>query len=77
MHAGVANRRATCDMRWVESRDVEQRRCGRRCSAGVDGILVPGGFGERGIEGKIEAIRYARENERPVLRHLPRHAVSP
>ena len=45
------------------------------CSAGVDGILVPGGFGYRGIEGKIEAIRYARERRRPVLRHLPGPAV--
>ena len=31
----------------------------------VDGILVPGGFGDRGIEGKIEAIKYARENKKP------------
>ena len=42
---------------------------------GLDGILVPGGFGDRGIEGKIQAIRYAREEQVPVLRHLPRDAV--
>jgi CTP synthase len=42
--------------------------------AGVDGVLVPGGFGERGIEGKIAAARYARENGIPYLGHLPRHA---
>ena len=34
---------------------------------GVDGIFVPGGFGDRGIEGKITAIRYARENKIPYL----------
>lgn len=34
---------------------------------GVDGVLVPGGFGARGIEGKIEAVRYARENKVPFL----------
>ncbi|TKN36004.1 glutamine amidotransferase-related protein, partial [Enterococcus faecium] len=33
----------------------------------ADGILVPGGFGDRGVEGKIEAIRYARENDVPIL----------
>ena len=33
----------------------------------VDGILVPGGFGDRGIEGKIEAIHYAREQKKPFL----------
>jgi hypothetical protein len=41
----------------------------------LDAILVPGGFGERGTEGKIEAIRYAREKGDPLLRHLPRHAA--
>ena len=35
---------------------------------------MPGGFGERGIEGKIQAVRYAREQQHPVSRHLPRHA---
>ena len=40
----------------------------------VDGILVPGGFGIRGIEGKILAVRYAREQQDPLLRHLPGHA---
>ena len=45
--------------------------------AGVDGILVPGGFGKRGIEGMLKAIRYARENKRALLRHLPGHADAP
>jgi CTP synthase len=41
---------------------------------GFDGILVPGGFGKRGIEGMINAIRFAREQQGAVFRHLPRHA---
>ena len=41
---------------------------------GVDGILVPGGFGDRGFEGKVLAARYAREQRRSVFRHLLRHA---
>ena len=40
----------------------------------MDAILVPGGFGKRGVEGKIAAIRFARENRRALPRHLPRHA---
>ncbi len=39
---------------------------------GLDGILIPGGFGVRGIEGKIKAVRYARENTVPFFRDLPR-----
>ena len=46
----------------------------RRCSRTCDGILVPHGFGARGAEGKIAAVRYAREQRDPVLRHLLRHA---
>ena len=46
----------------------------RRQLDGFDGILVPGGFGKRGIEGMINAIRYARETQGAVLRHLPRNA---
>ena len=42
---------------------------------GVDGILIPGGFGPRAIEGKVAAVRYAREIGHAVPRHLPRHAV--
>ena len=46
----------------------------RALLAHVDGILVPHGFGSRGVEGKIRAVRYAREQQRAVLRHLLRHA---
>ena len=41
----------------------------------MDAILVPGGFGKRGVEGKMKAVRLARENGIPVPRHLPRHAA--
>ncbi len=57
-HAGIANRSRVIVLR-VEAEEG-QRRPGRRGPGGVDGILVPGGFGMRGVEGKIEAIRYAR-----------------
>jgi len=54
------------DIRWVPAGDLEKRKA-EEVLAGVKGILVPGGFGERGIEGKIAAIRYARENKIPYL----------
>jgi CTP synthase len=63
VHAGAANR-ARVNLRWVEGEEVE--RVGAQALLGdVDGILVPGGFGERGIEGKILAARYAREKSVP------------
>jgi CTP synthase len=63
VHAGAANR-ARVNLRWVESTDVESR--GPAAALGdVDGILVPGGFGERGIEGKIAAVQFAREKSVP------------
>jgi CTP synthase len=57
-HAGIANRTRVLVER-VEAEEVD-RRGAEAFLSGVDGILVPGGFGMRGIEGKIEAIRYAR-----------------
>lgn len=51
---------------WVASDDLKQGRCGDILSD-VQGVLVPGGFGVRGIEGKIAAIEYARENGMPFL----------
>jgi CTP synthase len=61
-HAG-AKANARVNIRWVESVDLEENGTG--LLEGVHGILVPGGFGERGIEGKVRAIQYARENEIP------------
>lgn len=51
-------------MQWIDSEEIETKGAERFLSE-VDGILVPGGFGSRGIEGKIEAIRYAREKRIP------------
>jgi CTP synthase len=53
------------NIHYVESTDIEKNGTG--CLAGMDAILVPGGFGERGIEGKIQAVRYAREQRIPYL----------
>ncbi|MFQ5553230.1 MAG: glutamine hydrolyzing CTP synthase [Thermoplasmata archaeon] len=61
-HAG-AKANARVNIRWVESVDLEEN--GVKLLDGVQGILVPGGFGERGIEGKVRAIQYARENGIP------------
>jgi len=63
VHAGAANH-ARVRVRWVEAGEVETRGA-EESLAEVDGVLVPGGFGERGIEGKIEAARYARERGIP------------
>ncbi len=64
-HGGIANRVRVNIVR-VDSEDIEKKGSESLLSS-VDGILVPGGFGSRGIEGKIEAIRYARENQIPFL----------
>ncbi|HLG73633.1 MAG TPA: CTP synthase [Chloroflexota bacterium] len=53
-------------IRWIDSEDIEQPD-GLRLLEGVDGLLVPGGFGSRGIEGKIATARYAREHKIPYL----------
>ena len=63
VHAG-AHHDAGVELAWVESSDLEAGDP-EVLLAGADGILVPGGFGERGIEGKIRAVRHAREREIP------------
>jgi CTP synthase len=65
VHAGVAHQ-ARVDIRWVHSERLEQEPVASLL-AGVDGIVVCPGFGERGIEGKLEAARHARENKIPYL----------
>ena len=62
-HAGVANR-ARVLIKRIEAEELENQDPDVVLS-GLDGILVPGGFGSRGVEGKIEAIRFARENNLP------------
>ena len=64
VHAGVQNR-TKVNIHFIESTDIESHGAG--ALAGMDAILVPGGFGERGVEGKIAAIRYAREQGVPYL----------
>jgi len=62
-HAGIAHR-ARIRVQRIRSEEVEQEGPERLLS-GYDGILIPGGFGERGIEGKVEAVRFAREKGIP------------
>jgi CTP synthase len=62
-HAGAATR-CNVHLRWVESVDIEKKGA-EPLLRGADGILVPDGFGDRGIEGKIAAVQYARENGIP------------
>ncbi len=64
-HGGISNR-CVVDLNWVDSETVTAENVADKLS-GVNGILVPGGFGDRGIEGMLHAIRYARENKIPYL----------
>ena len=64
MHGGLKSR-TRVNIHYIESTDIEQH--GTHALQGMDAILVPGGFGERGIEGKIQAARYAREHGIPYL----------
>lgn len=61
-HAGVYND-AEVEVDWIEAEDITEDNM--KILEGLDGILVPGGFGDRGIEGKILACKYARENNIP------------
>ncbi len=65
VHAGI-HHSTEIDIRWVHSQDLE-RRTPEDVLKGVDAIIVPGGFGERGWEGKIRAAQYAREHRVPYL----------
>jgi len=62
-HGGIAND-CKVSLDFVDSETIDESSCGQRLLA-ADGILVPGGFGSRGIEGKIRAIRFAREKKIP------------
>ena len=63
-HAGFEND-SQVEIRWVESEDLTDQAACKEAFADVDGIIVPGGFGDRGIEGMIQAAQYARENRVP------------
>ena len=62
-HGGIING-AEVDIRWINSEEITPENVGKTLGK-CNGIIVPGGFGDRGIEGMIESIRYARENKIP------------
>ena len=71
-HGGIANK-VKVNLDWIES-EVFENEDPAPFLEHVNGILVPGGFGQRGAEGKIKAAQFARERQRAVFRHLLRHA---
>ena len=64
-HGGI-HHGANVQIDWIQAEDVEGLLVENRLRD-LDGIVIPGGFGERGVEGKIAAVGYARENEIPCL----------
>ncbi|WP_281351075.1 CTP synthase [Microlunatus speluncae] len=67
LRAGGFANRASVKVVWVPSDDCAEAEGAAKVLADLDGICVPGGFGIRGVEGKVGAIRYARENQIPIL----------
>ena len=65
-HAG-AHCDAKVNLKWIETTDVEEKLSVEEVLKGVDGVLIPGGFGARGIEGKIKIINYVRTRNIPFL----------
>ncbi len=65
-HAGYSNN-AQIDIKWINSEDCIDYEKAKEALSDVDALVVPGGFGIRGIEGKLNVIRYARENNLPFL----------
>ena len=63
-HGGI-HTRTKVNIQFIESRAIEEQ--GTDCLRGMDGLVVPGGFGDRGIEGKIDTVQFARENNIPYL----------
>jgi len=64
-HAGIHND-SEVHIKWIDSKELDES-FDKEIFSDVDGIIVPGGFGERGVEGKIAAIKYARENKIPMF----------
>ncbi|MCL2034310.1 MAG: CTP synthase [Oscillospiraceae bacterium] len=64
-HAGIGGG-AKVDVKLIDSESITAKNVSKKL-AGIDGVVVPGGFGERGVQGKIEAIKYARENKIPFM----------
>lgn len=66
IHAGGENN-AKVNLKWISAQDLENKDNITKYMQGIDGLLIPYGFGHRGIEGKIRAIKYARESKIPFL----------
>jgi len=62
-----ANLKAKINVKMIETTDVNNQEDAKKLLKGIDGVIVPGGFGSRGVEGKIEVIRYCREKNIPFL----------
>lgn len=67
-HGGIVND-ADVNIEWINSEEISSETVGKMLD-GCDGIIVPGGFGDRGIEGMIDAIKYARENKVPFSEYV-------
>ncbi|WP_375426204.1 CTP synthase [uncultured Friedmanniella sp.] len=67
LRAGGFANRARVQIRWVQSDECQSSEGAARLLGDVDGIVIPGGFGIRGVEGKVGAVRYAREHQVPIL----------
>jgi len=67
LRAGGFANEAKVNVRWVQSDECQTPEGAARVLGNVDGVCIPGGFGIRGVEGKVGAIRYARENQIPIL----------
>ena len=65
-HAGFKNS-AKINIKWIASEDIKDEKDVKKHLADVQGVVVPGGFGVRGIEGKLKVVKYARENNIPYL----------
>ena len=64
LHGGLAHKYKTV-IDWIESEEIDSRQTAEKMLRGYDGILVPGGFGKRGIQGMVHTIQYAREHKIP------------
>jgi CTP synthase len=67
IHHGAAHLGVEAEIKWILSEDLDNLTDLKEVFLDVDGVIVPGGFGDRGIEGKINAIKYVRENKVPYL----------
>ncbi|MED5474550.1 MAG: CTP synthase [Candidatus Neomarinimicrobiota bacterium] len=64
IHSGVENN-VHIDVKWIDTEELEKSGELTKAFSDIDGILIPGGFGDRGIEGKISSVKFARENQIP------------